>query len=279
MTNDYFDYHIPYMTTRIMNTQTKKMGTGFFYNVKLPKVNGKNYSRLLLVSNRHVLQGNALTETECTIRLTRKKENGAPDFGEIKTVNKVWDLYTHHDPDVDLACIDVSDIRHTNAFYEHLGENILTPIDYKQVTIGKEILFVGYPTDYYDHINNLPLGRKGFISSKPDVNFYNKSEIVIDAQVFPGSSGSPVFVYFRDKNGKEKYSLIGVLSHWIKKPLNLESLPETILQHLGITREQLETILEDLGIKESIGLGIVIKQEKVKELIEFFKDFVIKNLP
>ncbi len=58
---------------------------------------------------------------------------------------------------------------------------------------GVDVWFVGYPANRFDVVNNLPLLRKGYISSIPRVNFNSQEQFIIDAQVYQGSSGSPVF--------------------------------------------------------------------------------------
>jgi hypothetical protein len=69
-----------------------------------------------------------------------------------------------------------------------------------------EVLFVGYPNDVYDQVNNLPVIRAGKIASMPKVDFNGKPEFLIDAHVWPGSSGSPVFARVYDR-----YRLVGML--------------------------------------------------------------------
>ena len=80
----------------------------------------------------------------------------------------------------------------------------------------------------------------------PNVDFKGKGELVIDAEVFKGSSGSPVFIHW-DK----KYSLLGVLARSVKRT------------------EQLGGRKNSIVVKEHMGLGIIVKQRHVKELIDY----------
>ena len=91
--------------------------------------------------------------------------------------------------------------------------------------MGSDVIFVGYPTGYYDVANNLPLLRRGVIASVPNVDFNGKGEIVIDAQIFPGSSGSPVFVAQGNR-----YLLLGVVSDAVTIDSELRILPTNIPQ-------------------------------------------------
>ena len=69
---------------------------------------------------------------------------------------------------------------------------------------------------------------------------------MIDAEVFGGSSGSPVFTHW-DKN----YRLLGVLSRSVDRTEWL--IGRTI----------------SIEVKEHIGLGIIVKQRHVQELIDY----------
>jgi hypothetical protein len=75
------------------------------------------------------------------------------------------------------------------------------------VHAGQKIVFIGYPTGYFDQKNFLPVLRGGTIASIPEVPFNGLPQILVDAQVLPGSSGSPVYV---EKGGK--YKLLGIVN-------------------------------------------------------------------
>jgi hypothetical protein len=58
----------------------------------------------------------------------------------------------------------------------------------------EEIVFVGYPNGLYDKVNLLPIVRRGITATHPEINYEGQPVFLIDASVFPGSSGSPVFI-------------------------------------------------------------------------------------
>lgn len=92
----------------------------------------------------------------------------------------------------------------------------------------------------------------------PNVDFNGKGQIIIDAQIFPGSSGSPVFVAWDGK-----YSLLGVVSRTMLRDSKLQILQVNTLQ---------------FGVKEILGLGIVVKQRHVQELIDYaVKEYIQRN--
>ena len=244
MTTEYFNHQAAYTAVRILLEESSgagtqaTTGTGFFYLASVDLGEGDVRSKLLLISNRHVLKDGT---GKMTLTLNREEEDGTPDFGVLRTFtyDGFIDLYTPHpDQSIDLACVDLSRITYSDAHIRHIGEDFLTPIDYQKVALGSEVLFVGYPNDYYDTSNNLPLVRKGTLASLPNVDFRGTGTVVIDAQVFGGSSGSPVFV-----DWDRKYRLLGVISATKE----------------GITPS---------GFPAVLGLGIVIKQRHVQELID-----------
>jgi len=59
----------------------------------------------------------------------------------------------------------------------------------------EDIVFLWYPNDIGDDINNLPVTRRGITATPFAVDFCGEKQFLIDASVFPGSSGSPVFIY------------------------------------------------------------------------------------
>ncbi len=251
MAKESFEHQIAFIAVRINieapNNAGTSIGTGFLYQA--PLNDGTDRSITLLVSNKHVFID---PRGKLSISLNQKDKEGNPIYGNVKPFEAIdfqGAYYAHPDPDVDLACVNVSGISHENVFYKHLDSEFIKDIDYEFIAPGSEVIFVGYPANRYDMVNNLPLIRKGTISSVPEVDFNGKGQIVIDAQVYQGSSGSPVFAA-----AKGKYILLGVVS-------------ETMIRHSQL--QTLPTALPNLGVQEILGLGIVVKQRHVIELFEY----------
>ena len=251
-----FEHQVAYVTARISiqnppGSVKSAHGTGFFYRSNFTLNDGSPSSRLLLISNRHVFVDST---RKMTIAVNKKKDDGSPDFGNAASItfHGFSDLYyPHPDQNVDLACVDVTPLADMRVegkplYIMHLDDKFLTPINYGKVALGSDVLFVGYPSDFYDTRNNLPLARKGSLSSIPNVDFEGKGELVIDAEVFGGSSGSPVFTHWENN-----YSLLGVLSRSVDRTERL----------VGGTIA--------IEVKEHIGLGIIVKQRRVQELIDY----------
>jgi hypothetical protein len=69
----------------------------------------------------------------------------------------------------------------------------------------EDVLMVGYPVGIWDQYNNAPIFRKGITATHPALDYQGKKKFLIDAACFPGSSGSPVFIFnhgsYSDKKG------------------------------------------------------------------------------
>lgn len=64
----------------------------------------------------------------------------------------------------------------------------------KQMDAIEPITFIGYPNGIWDSTNLLPVARRGTTASPIEVDFEGSPRFLIDASVFGGSSGSPVFI-------------------------------------------------------------------------------------
>ena len=250
MLDHTFEHIISFITARINVTRSDgsgtSIGTGFMHTT--PLNDGTDRSIVLLISNKHVYADPTST---LQIIMNKKTDTGEPDYGNTQAFsqNNFSDIYyPHPDDDVDLACINATQFSQGNVFYKILDKKFLEPYEEKEVAPGIDVLFVGYPENRFDVVNNLPIVRKGSIASLPSIDFNGKPQMIIDAQVFQGSSGSPVFVA-----SKNRYTLLGVVSETMIRHSELQTLPTN---HIG------------LGVQQILGLGLVIKYEKVIELIE-----------
>ena len=103
------------------------------------------------------------------------------------------------------------------------------------------------------------LNEQGIIASHPMYDYNGKPVFVIDAQVFPGSSGSPVFVkstldsYYENELLVEnkRFMLAGVISETFQKT-NTIKLAEA----------------KETAVPEVIGLGTVVKATEIRKLID-----------
>jgi S1-C subfamily serine protease len=237
--------------------QVFSIGTGFL----LKRPVGNDQYKIYLVSNKHVLcNAQSLAVTFST------QKNGLPNLGQtmrlpIKDIKQ--HIVGHSNPNVDIALLDCTGLflMFPNALYFKLVDyEMLASFEEPELEIAENVLFVGYPDDRYDVKNNLPLIRTGLISSHPKYDFNDDPVFIIDAQVFPGSSGSPVYIDLTFENmkngqivvGQRNLKLLGIISATMIRNNQLKSIDTT-------TKFLTEEIL---------GLGIVYKATAIKELVD-----------
>lgn len=176
-------------TVTIIETikQDSKIGSasGFFYL--------KNDS-LYLITNKHVVyQGNP---EKLKLRL-HKNPNDIQDNGDYiielfyNNGSRMW--LEHSISEIDVVAIPLNTNEISNRFFvkaisksNFLPENLI-------IDIGEDVLVIGYPIGFYDTINNLPIYRDAMIASTYPVSFRGNPYFLIDAQLHPGTSGSPIF--------------------------------------------------------------------------------------
>ena len=116
---------------------------------------------------------------------------------------------------------------------------------------GSNIVIVGFPLGLGTHANvNYPFVRQGIISQIEPWFDGNSENIIIDANAYPGSSGSPVFA----KPGQAgEFRLLGVIEGYI--PYRDTLISAQTGQTMLITQE-------------NSGLAYVIPVEYIEETIE-----------
>ena len=234
------------------------IGTGFLLERPL---SGDRH-KLYLVSNKHVLVG----PYKIIIRFN-KRVNDKPSYGDVLSfpIEGINDIVVGHpNPHVDIAVLDCTGlfINFTDKiYYKYVNYEMLSDFQEAELAVAENVHFVGYPDGRYDQANNLPLIRTGMISSHPKLDFNGLPQFIIDAQVFPGSSGSPVFIDLTYENfrngmievgGPKKIKLLGIIAMTMIRNNRLQAIPTgTVFQ-----------------TEEVLGLGIVFKATAIKELID-----------
>ncbi len=213
---------INFTTTKIkMLTAGNESGTasGFFF-----LHNGIKY----LATNRHVVidedDGFAPDTLKLTLHLDR--ENLARNC-EIQAVlyesgKPLWKQHPSYGANCcDVVLLPLSDstlkgnnfLKFNSATITFINSEIINTSD---VNSFGDVVVIGYPLGFYDKLNNLPVYRRASIASAYGVNFDGLPYFLIDANLHPGTSGSPVVnshhTLFREGDPKEGYALFGVHS-------------------------------------------------------------------
>lgn len=223
------------------------VGTGFIVSVPVPGFAGSSY--LFLVSNRHVFVDPA---HQISLVFTKRQQDALePSLGNVTKFSQSefsGGYVAHPDSLIDLACVNISSFGESalGLYFRHYSHQHFLEDAPQDLSIGQDVFFLGYPENRFDEVHNLPLLRKGCIASAPNVDFNGKKQFLIDAHVFQGSSGSPVFA----TRGGE-FKIAGVISQTMIK--------NSILQNVPVATAP--------GIQQFIGLGIVLKISLLKELL------------
>ena len=245
-----FEEQVFFSTVRIsipdQSGSLASVGTGFLFNAPVDK----DRDVVLLISNRHVYRN----PSNPIVLNFHKRDPNDPEamlLGQTVTLSdKQFDNVYHEHPssDIDLACVNISLIANPDngIYYKTLSADLLSYND-EDLHPGREVWFVGYPEDRFDTAHNLPILRRGYIASIPRVDFQGQPQLLIDAQVFPGSSGSPVFVPLGGK-----FQLLGVVTQTMIRNQKLEAVPA----------------IKAIGVQQVLGLGIVLKAHLIRELVD-----------
>lgn len=267
---------ITYSTVRIecdYRDQTSGTGTGFFFRFLEDEATGSHVP--VVITNKHVING----ATKGRLIFTKANVNNEPldtQHFEVYLDNFETFWREHPDENIDLCAMPIAPFlteankKGERLFYISLDKSILpTAQQLSDFSALEEILMVGYPNGIWDNVNNKPILRKGVTATHPNFDYCGKKEIMIDAACFPGSSGSPVFIFneggYRDKRGNmfmgsSRVILLGVLyagsQHTAQGDIQIVNVP-TVDRPIAISR-----------IPNN--LGLIIKSERILELEKLF---------
>lgn len=233
-------------------------------------------SFLFVVTNKHVVNG--MREGRFSFL---KQKDGLPTLGDGFTLNigsqdwpKMW--FGHPDQDVDISICPlvpllefVKQQHGTDLFFRAVETSMIPNGEQnRELDAVEPVTFVGYPNGVWDSKNLLPVARRGTTASPIEVDFEGTPRFLIDASVFGGSSGSPVFILnqgsFATKEGGfvvgSRFHFVGVIAAVFFRTHMNQIVPVPIPTQVQPMAQQ----------QEMIDLGIVFKACTVVETIEAF---------
>jgi hypothetical protein len=255
-------------TLLLVTFQGKQIqGTGFFYQELAPRDPTKNsqwrrIEALWIVSNRHIflpkIEDKEIVPDSLTFHIRKIADNSiiweaiTLDIIELRKRIKL-----HADPQVDVAMIRIDDlfisrIKDDKNYMQlsAVGEENLPGNNNISAEVADDVVIIGYPKGFYDEKNVFPIAKSGIIATRWGLNFNGLPVFLIDAKLFPGSSGSIVItkpIDFVIVDGKpmsakdKKFAFLGVYSG------------EPFRQHTPIDLDDITIIRKD----SSFNVGIV----------------------
>jgi hypothetical protein len=223
-----------------------------------------------LITNKHVVEGTQVGRFFFTTKKDQEPNVGNRLDIEMDNFEARW--YGHPDPEIDVTAMPLAPLLHKvsemgeEVFYSYISQSsIPTTEQIKELDAIEEVTFVGYPDGIFDTANLLPVFRRGITATPLQIDYNGKPVFLVDASVFPGSSGSPVYIYNLGTYGTRKslqrgprIFFLGVIAEVAYREnegsLEFRSIP-TSLVPMVVT-------------KEMIDLGVVFKASTVVETVQ-----------
>ena len=245
------------------------IASGFLYGSLMPpKPESENKQQYItfLVTNRHVLEG----LTNAYIRVN-PKERKVPEDYELELKSNAGKLWFAH-PD---AAVDVAVYPGSMAFFQERGMQVdFFPND--QVVAGRSklvdlgvaegdfVYVLGFPMGLVGVERNLAIVRQGVLARVSDALLNPSHNYLIDAFIFPGSSGGPVILKPELAHIKETEHVKGT------KPIPLPFLIGLVKEYISYQEVAIspQTRRPRIVFEENSGLAEVIPIDRVQECID-----------
>ena len=260
--SDILQYCTVKLRVELQNNK-QATGTGFFVNLD---------GFMVLVTNKHVIKDGISCKFDLRVMNSEKRPNDNENY-EFIIDNFDEVCIPHPDPNIDLLIFDIysfiySGEKQINKKFFFRAIELFNWMKLPFLKAVEDIIMVGYPIGLSDDYNNLPLIRRGITATQPTKNYNGESEFLIDAACFPGSSGSPVFLYrpynSNMREGPIEYTtiLLGVL--WGGPQYNAKG--KVIVRPIPTSENGISST------RIPINLGYVIHAEKLKDFIPILKE-------
>lgn len=249
-------------------------GTGFFFNFLYNKESHLGIPAI--VTNKHVIKD----VIRGKLRFSLKDESGNPKWGQFYDLNvedfeRCWIM--HPENSVDLCIMPIALIH--NLVHEKNVELCYTSLTMDEIPSKSEmdnifsriedITIVGYPDGIWDAANNMPIVRKGITATALQLDFNNEPKFLVDAAIYGGSSGSPVFIfnqgsYFTNSAlvAGSRLKLVGIIyavaQHTVTGDIKIVDVP---VSRIPVTETNIPN-----------NLGVAIHARKLKDFENILKE-------
>jgi len=225
-------------------------GTGFFF---------EQAGALYLITNRHMVIKEADGYKPEGIQFFMHTKARDLTKGTVYTVKlydekgkKVWLEHPVYKEYADVVAIRLDNeyFKKEFVFRPFTQDNLPTKTDIFYV--GEDVIVIGFPLNFYDDYNNLPVVRSGIVASFYLTGFRNNPYFLIDARLHSGTSGSPVL----GKPGKARSTAAGGLDANTIAKIYLLGIHSDVCLKSGKP-----------GVDEPLGLNTAWYAELIPEII------------
>lgn len=213
---------LAYVATPVVANFTAgaSVGSGFFYQELGPRdpegpgFQWRTVTKLYVVTNRHVLlprnlpsdqgprQATVADVESLQFSLAAERTTGGVEWVPIKLSNDEFAnrVQCHPSIGVDVAVVSVLDLV-AEAYKERSGTlrqwSAVTSEELPEdselsVGAGEEVIVIGYPKQYHDPVNKLPIMKLGLLSTPWGTKFRGEEAFLVDLRNFKGASGSVI---------------------------------------------------------------------------------------
>jgi S1-C subfamily serine protease len=177
------------MVQMITNRSVVGSATGFFYT---------GQEQLFFVTNRHVVLDEQRGHRPDSLALRLHTNAADVRQNQEYTVSLYagdkhrWHEHPVHGSKVDVVAIPLpsQEIRGHFVVKAFSAANLVP--DDVALSIGEDVLVLGFPLGFHDSLHNLPIVRQATLASVYPVPFNGDPFVLVDGRLHRGTSGSPV---------------------------------------------------------------------------------------
>ena len=243
---------------RAITPNGEAYGTGFFYNY----ASADGATIPLLLTNKHVVGGAERVEVAFVLG-----ENDGPSKERAVVAFEDGTAEKYCLGDYDLVAIPFAPVlgayqdMNQEIFYKAVDAGIIpSKVVLDELSAIEEITYIGYPSGMVDSFTLLPIVRRGITATPIWSDYQGEPLFLIDGSVFPGSSGSPVFIFNQGAYATSSGITIG------NRLMFVGVISQTVLQASG----------GSLG-RDYLNLGVVINSRVIKEELDLLVRKLVAN--
>jgi len=159
-------------------------------------------TRTYVVTNKHVILGRDFIGNPQPLTSIRLRCHNNANFNANSDVNidlfsstmPVW--LEHTNIQIDVVLIPTSSTTFHGLSFPAFSSANFPPANLI-IGPGEPLVVIGYPLDFYDQANNLPIVRSAALASAYPVPFMGLPMFITDANLHEGTSGAPVLFIAR----------------------------------------------------------------------------------